>query len=98
MRIGLLGELEVVDDDGTAVVLGAAKLRSLLAVLALHAGQAVPAEQLVEAGGGDDPPAAGRDGLQGLVSKPRPAPGPDRAALPPAGGGPPPAHPRPARP
>jgi predicted ATPase/DNA-binding SARP family transcriptional activator len=69
MRIGLLGELEVLDDDGREVLVAGAKLRSLLAVLALHVGRVVPADQLVDALWGEDPPAAVRNGLQGLVSK-----------------------------
>ena len=69
MRIGLLGELEVLDDDGNDVTVAGAKLRALLAVLALHVGRVVPAEQLVDALWGDDPPAAVRNGLQGLASK-----------------------------
>ncbi len=69
MNIGLLGELEVVDDDGHLVNVAGAKLRSLLAILALHVGRVVPAEHLIEALWGDDPPAAVRNGLQGLASK-----------------------------
>src|SRR6478752_10882907 len=69
MRIGLLGELELLDDDENDVTIAGAKLRSLLAVLALHVGRVVPAEQLVDALWGDDPPAAVRNGLQGLASK-----------------------------
>ncbi len=46
-----------------------AKLRALLAVLALHAGRVVPAEQIVDALWGEHPPAAVRNGLQGLASK-----------------------------
>ena len=69
MRIGLLGELEVLDDDEQQVTVTGAKLRALLAVLALHAGRVVPAEHLIEALWGDDPPAAVRNGLQGLASK-----------------------------
>jgi predicted ATPase/DNA-binding SARP family transcriptional activator len=69
MEIGLLGELEVLDDDGHDVVVTGAKLRALVAVLALHVGRAVSAEQLVEALWGDQPPSAVRNGLQGLVSK-----------------------------
>ena len=46
-----------------------AKLRSLLAMLALRAGRVVPAEQLVEGLWGDNPPAEVRNGLQGLASK-----------------------------
>ena len=69
MRVGLLGGLEVLDDDGRDVVVAGAKLRSLLAVLALHAGRVVPAEQIVDALWGENPPAAVRNGLQGLASK-----------------------------
>ena len=69
MLISLLGELEVLDDDGRPVAITGAKQRVLLAMLALHAGQMVPADQLVEALWGEDPPPAVRNGVQGLVSK-----------------------------
>src|SRR3954447_22572129 len=69
MHIGLLGALEVFDDDGNEITLAGAKLRALLAVLALHVGRVVSAEHLVDALWGDDPPAAVRNGLQGLASK-----------------------------
>ncbi len=69
MHIGLLGELEVFDDEGIPVAVAGAKLRALLAILALHVGRVVPAERLVEALWGDDPPVAVRNGLQGLASK-----------------------------
>jgi DNA-binding SARP family transcriptional activator len=49
MRVGLLGGLEVLDDDEHDVVVAGAKLRSLLAVLTLHVGRVVPAEQIVDA-------------------------------------------------
>ncbi|MEY2569807.1 MAG: hypothetical protein QOE63_157, partial [Acidimicrobiaceae bacterium] len=69
MRVGLLGELEVLDHEARDVVIAGAKLRGLLAVLALHVGRVVPAEQLIDALWGEDPPAAVRNGLQGLASK-----------------------------
>ena len=69
MRVGLLGGLEVLDDDERDVVVAGAKLRALLALLALHAGRVVPAEQIVDALWGEHPPAAVRNGLQGLASK-----------------------------
>src|ERR1044072_8447640 len=69
MRIGLLGALEVFDDDGNEVTVAGAKLRALLTVLALHVGRVVSAEHLVDALWGEDPPAAVRNGLQGLASK-----------------------------
>ena len=69
MRISLLGELEVFDDNGSAVVITGAKQRILLAVLALSPGRVVPTDVLAEAIWGEDPPPAVRNGLQGLVSK-----------------------------
>src|SRR3954462_10990672 len=69
MRVGLLGVLEVVDDGGREVVVAGPKLRTLLAVLALHPGRVVPAEQLIDALWGEDPPTEVRNGLQGLASK-----------------------------
>ncbi len=69
MRVGLLGELQVLDDDERDVVVAGAKLRSLLAVLALNVGRVVSTEHLVDALWGDEPPAAVRNGLQGLTSK-----------------------------
>jgi predicted ATPase/DNA-binding SARP family transcriptional activator len=69
MRVGLLGGLEVIDDDGRDVVVAGPKLRSFLAVLALQAGRVVPADQLIDVLWGVDPPAAVRNGLQGLASK-----------------------------
>ena len=69
MRIGLLGALEVFDDDGNEITIAGAKLRALLAVLALRVGRVVAAEHLIDALWGEDPPAAVRNGLQGLASK-----------------------------
>jgi predicted ATPase/DNA-binding SARP family transcriptional activator len=69
MRIGLLGQLELHDDQGNEITIAGAKLRALLAILALHAGRVVAAEQLIDALWGEEPPAAVRNGLQGLASK-----------------------------
>src|SRR6478736_9709111 len=69
MRIGLLGALEVFDDDGAEITVAGSKLRALLAVLALQAGRVVPTDHLVDALWGEDPPAAVRNSLQGLASK-----------------------------
>ncbi|MEP7113423.1 MAG: AfsR/SARP family transcriptional regulator, partial [Ilumatobacteraceae bacterium] len=69
MQIGLLGELQVLDDDEKDVVVTGAKLRALLVLLALHCGRAVPADQLVDALWGPESSSAARNGLQGLVSK-----------------------------
>jgi predicted ATPase/DNA-binding SARP family transcriptional activator len=75
MRIGLLGALEVFDDDGNEVVVAGAKLRAMLAVLALQVGRVVSSEHLVDVLWGEDPPVAVRNGLQGLASKLRRAMG-----------------------
>src|SRR3954465_8367504 len=69
MHIGLLGEFGVLDDDGRDVAIAGAKLRVLLAVLALHVGRVVAAEVLVEDLWGDHPPAGARNGLGGLAPK-----------------------------
>jgi predicted ATPase/DNA-binding SARP family transcriptional activator len=69
MQIGLLGELQVVDDDDRDVVVTGAKLRALLVMLALQCGRAVPADQLVDGLWGPESSSAARNGLQGLVSK-----------------------------
>src|SRR2546423_11873234 len=69
MRIGLLGVLEVLDDEGREIPVAGPKLRALLAVLALHQGRVVPAEQLIDALWGESPPTEVRNGLQGLASK-----------------------------
>jgi predicted ATPase/DNA-binding SARP family transcriptional activator len=69
VRVGLLGGLEVLDNDEREVVVAGPKLRTLLAVLALRPGRVVPAEQLIDALWGEDPPTEVRNGLQGLASK-----------------------------
>ncbi|MEO6469092.1 MAG: BTAD domain-containing putative transcriptional regulator, partial [Acidimicrobiia bacterium] len=69
MLVHLLGGLEVLDDDGHEVVVAGPKLRALLAVLAMQIGRVVATDQIVDSLWGEDPPAAVRNGLQGLVSK-----------------------------
>ena len=69
MLVHLLGGLEVLDDDGRPVVVAGPKLRALLAVLAMQTGRVVATDQIVDSLWGEDPPAAVRNGLQGLVSK-----------------------------
>jgi predicted ATPase/DNA-binding SARP family transcriptional activator len=68
MDVGILGPLEV-RADGRAVELGAAKLRALLAVLALHANQPVSAERLAIALWGEAAPPGATKVVQVYVSR-----------------------------
>ena len=74
--MNLLGPVTVRNDSGE-VVLGAAKERSLLAVLALHPEEFVASEQLIDALWGEAPPATTRKTLQTYVSHLRRALGPN---------------------
>jgi DNA-binding SARP family transcriptional activator len=67
--IRLLGSLEVVDDSGAEVALPGAKLRGLVALLAMRPGQVVSTDRLVEDLWGEDPPSGVANSLQVLVSK-----------------------------
>ena len=76
MQVSLLGPLQV-DDVPDAVVLGAAKERSLLAALALSPGSVVSTDALIRALWGQDAPAAARKTLQTYVWNLRQALGAD---------------------
>ena len=75
MRIGILGPLEVVSDDGRGVDVGGARLQTLLARLAIDAGRAVSATALADAVWDGDLPADELHALQALGPGPvrRPA-------------------------
>ncbi|GAA2861772.1 BTAD domain-containing putative transcriptional regulator [Nonomuraea rubra] len=73
MRISLLGPLEVLAADGRPADVGGARLRMLLARLALAAGRPVSAESLIADLWGEEPPAGAVSALQGLVSRLRKA-------------------------
>jgi len=68
VRFRVLGPLELRDGGGRLVRLGAPKQRALLAVLLLHANQAVGVDLLVEALWGERPPALAMGGLRTYVS------------------------------
>ncbi|MFI7689880.1 AfsR/SARP family transcriptional regulator [Nonomuraea sp. NPDC049655] len=68
LRVGVLGPLSLVTAGGPARV-GGARLRALLARLALDAGRAVRPETLAEALWDDAPPEAPMHALQSLVSR-----------------------------
>ncbi|NUP64152.1 MAG: AfsR/SARP family transcriptional regulator, partial [Nonomuraea sp.] len=69
MRISLLGPLEVLAAGGRPADVGGARLRMLLARLALAAGRPVSAESLIADLWGEEPPAGAVPALQGLVSR-----------------------------
>jgi DNA-binding SARP family transcriptional activator/tetratricopeptide (TPR) repeat protein len=68
MEFQILGTMEVVDGS-RRVPLPAGRGRALLALLVLHAGDAVPAERLIDELWGEHPPATASTVVQGLVSR-----------------------------
>jgi predicted ATPase len=71
VRVAILGALEVHDDGGAAVALAGARLRRLIARLALAGGQPVSTGALAEAVWDYAPPADVANALQTLVSRAR---------------------------
>ena len=69
MRVALLGPVRAQADDGTPIDIGGARLRMLLARLALDRGRAVGAEALIDGLWGAQPPADAANALQSLVSR-----------------------------
>ncbi|MDX6739992.1 BTAD domain-containing putative transcriptional regulator [Actinocorallia sp. A-T 12471] len=69
MRFGILGPVEARDADGGDVPLGGPGVRALLGVLLLEAGRVVPAESLIDALYGEDPPDSAPNALQARVSR-----------------------------
>ncbi|MEU1158467.1 BTAD domain-containing putative transcriptional regulator, partial [Streptomyces sp. NPDC005918] len=80
MRYRVLGPTQAVRPDGTPVPVGGARLRALLAALALRAGHTVPASALVDDVWADAPPADATGALQALVGRLRRALGADAVA------------------
>ncbi|MFI9010927.1 BTAD domain-containing putative transcriptional regulator [Actinosynnema sp. NPDC053489] len=73
MRIGVLGPFEVRGDDGGHADVPGARLRGLVAALALEPGRVVPKARLVDWIWGGQPPADAANALQRLVSRLRKA-------------------------
>ncbi|MDX8030594.1 BTAD domain-containing putative transcriptional regulator [Lentzea sp. BCCO 10_0856] len=69
MRVALLGPTTVVAEDGTPVDIGGARVRMLLARLALDPGRPVPTTTLIDDLWGEQPPADASNALQSLVSR-----------------------------
>jgi predicted ATPase/DNA-binding SARP family transcriptional activator len=76
VKVGLLGPLTVLRDDGTLVDISAPKQRAVLTVLALEAGRSVDSAELIDAVWGDDPPRSVAKALQTYISALRGALGP----------------------
>ncbi len=77
MRIALFGPARVHRDDGTPVALGGARLRALLAALALRPGSAAGTGTLIAEIWDGEPPADAPGALQALVARLRRALGAD---------------------
>jgi DNA-binding SARP family transcriptional activator len=69
MRYRLLGQLEVVTDDGRVVAFAGDKERIVLAALLLGANRVVSTSQLIDALWGEDPPERAANALQAQVSR-----------------------------
>src|SRR5579862_5096106 len=73
VQIRMLGPLEVLLDDGAPADVPGARLRGVLAALALRPGQVVPKASLIDWIWGEQPPADAAGALQRLVSRLRKA-------------------------
>jgi DNA-binding SARP family transcriptional activator len=84
VEIGILGPLQVVDDDGRRIDAGPYRQRAVLTILVLHAGSVVSLDRLIDLLWGETPPNAATGSLQAYVSNLRrvlePTRGPREAA------------------
>jgi DNA-binding SARP family transcriptional activator len=78
VRYRVLGPLEVTDPGGTALDLGGAKPRALLALLLADAGRVVGVDRIVSTLWGDEPPPTATGTLQAYISHLRRVLEPDR--------------------
>lgn len=69
VRYGILGTTQAARADGTPVALGGARLRALLAALALRPGRALSPDVLIDEVWGAAPPADAAGALQALVGR-----------------------------
>jgi DNA-binding SARP family transcriptional activator len=69
MRFGILGPLEVADDEGRRLESGGLKRRAVLAILLLRANEVVSTDRLIEALWSGRPPASAAKSLQVHVSR-----------------------------
>lgn len=68
-EVRLLGPVDAIDAHGSVVPLGGPKERTVLAVLACHAGEAVHADRIIDAIWGELPPRTARKTLHAYVSR-----------------------------
>jgi YVTN family beta-propeller protein len=85
MRFGILGPLEVTDDQGRELAMGGHKQRAVLAILLLHANEVVSSERLIDELWGGRPPSTALKTVRVYVSNLRKALGDGRLAT--RGGG-----------
>ncbi|WP_328933161.1 MULTISPECIES: BTAD domain-containing putative transcriptional regulator [unclassified Streptomyces] len=85
MRYRILGSTRAEDSRGTALPLGGARLRALLAALALHPGRVVPLTTLIDEVWAEEPPQDAPAALQALVGRLRRTLGKDAVASDPGG-------------
>ena len=78
MQFSVLGPLEVYGDDDLPLSLGGLRQRSVLALLLLHPGRVMAAENIVTEIWGDEAPDGARDSLYTYVSNLRGVVGRDR--------------------
>ena len=77
----MLGEVEVVGDDGVELPVRGIKQRALLLTLLVRANETVPADRLADELWGEDVPAGGANALQAQVSTLRRALGPAGSSI-----------------
>jgi DNA-binding SARP family transcriptional activator/tetratricopeptide (TPR) repeat protein len=82
VEVRLLGEVGIAGDDGRAVPVPGIKQRTVLALLALHSGRAVPVARLVDVGWGDQTPRTARRQVLNCVSTLRRLLGPAVVSVP----------------
>ncbi|MFD0369548.1 ATP-binding protein [Streptomyces sp. NPDC127114] len=85
MRYLILGTTEALDPHGARLPLGGARLRALLAALALRGGRTAAVGELVDDVYGDEPPHDANAALQALVGRLRRVLGKDAVASTPGG-------------
>jgi DNA-binding SARP family transcriptional activator/class 3 adenylate cyclase len=85
LEFGLLGPLEVLDEEKRPLPLGGQKQRAVLALLLLERGRVVPTDRLVDRLWGEEPPPTATTSLQNTISRLRKLLGADRLVTKPPG-------------